>query len=163
MLRVIGLMLIVVAGAAKVASAENRVEGPVATSIERGLHHGPTGAHAAGVQLQIGGGLAFAPAGRDDQRRAGLLDLARVEQQERGRDGRRLARGRTGQGRSEDWLNPGRGSQPGLAYPVNNALSLGVDYHYQSGESMNFKVAKVGGLEPNYHSHNIMIEARLEF
>jgi len=156
MLRLIGLTLVVTA-AAQVAQAADRFDGPVARAVTA-AQHSPTRERATGLHLQIGGGLIFAPTGQD--RRHGNFDLTGIEPQERGR---RLARTRTTAGGSEDWLAPGARSQPGLAYAVNNALSLGLDYRYQDGESMNFKVAKVGGLEPNYHSHKIMLEARLEF
>jgi hypothetical protein len=162
MLRVIGLTLVVVTGAAKVAHAENRFDRPAANGIETAQQHSPTGAHDQGVLLQIGGGLAFAPAGQDN-RGSGHLDLARIERQQRGREGRRLVRSRNAHGRSEGWLNHGASSKPTLAYSVNDSLSFGLDYQYQDGETMNFKVAKVGGLESNYHSHNFMIEAHLEF
>ena len=164
MLRVIGLMLIVVTGAAKVAKRRK----PARRSGRHGHRDGAASrpehaAHDAGVRLQIGSGLAFAPAGQDDQRRAGLLDLARAEQQERGRDGRRLAGGRPAQGRSEAGSIPVRPASRASPTRSTTRSRWVVDYRYQSGESMNFKVAKVGGLEPNYHSHNFMIEARLEF
>ncbi len=162
MLRVIGLTLVVVTGAAKVGHAENWFDRPAANGIEMSRHLSPTEARGAGVQLQIGGGLAFAPGGQD-HRASGQLDLARTERQPRGRDGRRLIRSRNPNGGSEAWLNVGASSKPALAYSINDSLSLGLDYNYQSGESMNFRMAKVGGLEPNYHSHSFMIEAHLEF
>jgi hypothetical protein len=162
MLRVIGLTLVVATGAAKVAHAESRFDRPAANGIETAQHHKPTAAHDQSVQLQIGGGLAFTPGGQD-HRGSGHLDLARIERQQRGREGRRLVRSRNAHGRSEGWLNLGPSSKPTLAYAVNDSLSFGLDYQYKSGESMNFKVAKVGGLDANYHSHNFMIEAHLEF
>jgi hypothetical protein len=160
MLRMIGLTLVVVTGVAKVAHAENRLDRPGANGIETALHHSPNSAQ--GVQLQIGGGLALAPT-QEDQWGSGHLDLARIEREQQGREGRRLVRSGDVDGRSDEWLNLGASSKPALAYSVNNALSLGLDYHYESSESMNFKVAEVGGLDPNFHSHNFMIEAHLEF
>ncbi len=162
MLRVIGLTLVVATGAAKVAHAETWFERPAANGIQTAQQHSPTGAHDPGTLLQIGGGLAFAPAGQAP-RGSGHLDLARTERQQRGRDGRRLVRSRNGQGRSAGWLNVGASSKPTLAYSVNDSLSLGLDYNYQSRENMNLKVAKVGGVDSNYHSHRFMIEAHLEF
>lgn len=162
MLRVIGLTLVVVTGAAKVAHAENRFDRPAGNGIETAQQRSPTGAHGPGALLQIGGGLAFAPAGQDNGA-SGHLDLARTERQSRGREGRRLVRSRNAHGRSEAWLNVGSSSKPTLSYSVNDSLSLGLDYNYQSGENMNFKIAKVGGLDSNFHSHNFMIEAHLEF
>ncbi len=168
MLRVIGLTLVVVTGAAKVGHAESRYDGAAANRIESSLRHTPDTRQAVlddhdGVQLQIGGGLGLAPAGQDQQRGSGHLDLARTERQERGRDGRRLARTRTAHGRSDGWLNVAASSKPTLAYTVNDSLSLGLAYHYDNGENMNFRLAKVGGIDPNFHSHNFMIEARFEF
>ncbi len=144
MLRVIGLTLLVITGAAKVADAENRFDRPTAGAVGTPLSQSPISAH--GVQLQIGGGLALAPAGQD---RPGSLqfDLARIERQQRGREARRQVAGRNAQDRSDGWLNLGAGSKPTLAYSVTQSLSLGVDYTYQDGENMNFKVARVGGLE----------------
>jgi hypothetical protein len=152
MLRVIGLALIVVTGAAKVAQAENRFDGPAARAIETAAHDSPSNARDSRLRLQIGSGLAFAPIGQEQLRRSGHLDLGAAEPQKPG-EGRLISGGQP----------YGATSKPSLAYPVTGGLSLGVDYHFQSGESLNFKVAKVGGLEPNYHSHNFMIEARLEF
>ena len=76
MLRVIGLTLVIVTGAAKVAQAENRYDGPAANRIETAQRHTPDTHQAAlddhdGVQLQIGGGLGFTPAGQDEQRGSG--------------------------------------------------------------------------------------------
>ena len=162
MLRVIVLTLVVVAGAAMVAHAESPFDRPAANGIETAQHHNPTATHDQGVQLQIGGGLAFTPGGQD-HRGSGHLDLARIERQERGREGRRLVRSRNAHGRLEEWLNLGASSKPTLAYAVSNSLSFGFDYQYKSGESMNFKVAEVGGLDSKYHSHNFRIVAHLEF
>jgi hypothetical protein len=150
MLRVIGLTLVVVTAAASGAHAENRFDRPAASGIETGL------------QLQIGGGLAFDPIA-PDQRGPGHFDLARIEREQRGREERRPVRSRNAYGRSDGWPTFGVSSKPTLAYSINNVLSLGVDYHYESSENMNFRVAKVGGLEPDFHSHNFMIEAHLEF
>jgi opacity protein-like surface antigen len=154
MLRVIALMLVVVTGAAQVAHAQSRSDGLAVKGITTALQHTRINAGNTGLQLQIG--LALTPTGQAHRRGSGLLDLAGTEWQERDGEGARL-----------DWRRsafaPDAGGKPSLAYPVTSALSLGLDYRYQSGESMNFKVAKVGGLEPNYHSHNFMIEARLEF
>jgi opacity protein-like surface antigen len=150
----IALTLVVVTSAAQVAHAQSRFDGLTAKGIATALQHTRINADNAGLQLQIR--LALAPTGQTRQRGSGLLDLARTEWQER-----------DGEGARQDWRRsafaPDAGGKPSLAYPVTSALSLGLDYRYQSGESMNFKVAKVGGLEPNYHSHNFMIEARLEF
>jgi hypothetical protein len=166
MLRVIGLTLVVVTGAAKVADAEGRFDRPSASRIETALQHSPTGPRQpgtrhSGVQLQIGGGLAFAPTA--DHQGSGQLEFARTERQQRARESRRLVRSRNAYGRAEDWLNVSASSKPSLAYAVNDSLSLGLDYHYQSSESMNFKIAKVGGLDPSYHSHSLMFQARVEF
>jgi hypothetical protein len=160
MLRMIGLTLVVVTGVAKAAHAENRFDRPTANRIETALSHSRTDAQR--VRLQIPGGLAFAPT-QQDQWGAVRLDLARIERDQRGPEGRRPVRSRDPHGRSDEWPNLDASSKPTLAYSVNNALSLGLDYHYDSSESMNFKVAKVGGLDPNFHSHNFMIEAHLEF
>jgi hypothetical protein len=162
MLRVIGLALIVVTGAAKVAQAENQLDGPAARAIETAAHHSPSSARDSRLRLQIGSGLAFAPIGQEQLRRSGHLDFGAAAPQKSGGEGQRQIGSGQPYGRSEA-LNLGAASKPSLAYPVTSALSLGVDYRFQSGESLNFKVAKVGGLEPNYHSHNFMIEARLEF
>jgi len=162
MLRVIGLTLVLVTGAAKVAHAEERFDRPGASRIETALGHSPTGAGQSGVQLQIGGGLAFEPTGQDHLS-SGHLELARTERQQRSREGRRLTRSRNAHGRSDDWLNVGASSKPTVAYAVNDVLSFGLDYSYRSSESMNFKIAKVGGLDSSYHSHSLMIQARLEF
>ena len=168
MLRVIGLTLVVVMGAARIAHAESRYEGAAGKRIEGTLRHAPDARQAMlddhdGVQLQIGGGLAFVPAGQDQQRGSGQLDLARTESQERSPDARRLAGTGTARGRSDDGLNLAPSSKPTLAYAVNDSLSVGLAYHYDSSENMNFKLAKVGGIDANFHSHNIMIEARFEF
>ena len=168
MLRVIGLTLVVVTGAAKVGHAETWYEGAAANQIETTQRHAPDSRQAAlddhdVVQLQIGGGLGFTPAGQDQERGSGQLDLARTERQERGGDGRRLARIGTAPGRSDDWLSLTQSTKPTLAYAINSSLSVGLNYHYDSGENMNFKLARVGGIDANFHSHNIMFEAYFEF
>ena len=77
--------------------------------------------------------------------------------------GRRLARiGPRLAGRTTGSVSP-QSTKPTLAYAVNNSLSVGLNYHYDSGENMNFKLARVGGIDANFHSHNIMFEAYFEF
>jgi hypothetical protein len=160
MLRVIGMTLVVVTGAVNLAHAESWNDRPTANGTEAARHHSPTGAE--GVQLQIGGGLAYSPI-QQDQGESGPFDLARTEREQRVRLGRRLVRSRSAEGRTDEWLNLASNGKPTLAYSLTDALSIGVDYHYDSGENMNFKVAKVGGLDPNFHSHNFLLEAHLEF
>lgn len=166
MLRMIGLTLVVVAAAAKVAHAESWYDRPAVNGLATTLQESPTTREAAldgyeSEELQIGGGLGFTPAGHD-QRGSGYLDLAQTDRQVRGH-ARGLARGRSAGGRSDGWLNFGAANKPTLALSVSESLSLGLGYQYQSSENMNFRLAKVGGLDPNYHGHNFMIRARWEF
>jgi opacity protein-like surface antigen len=164
MVRAIGLILVLATVAANVAHADDRLESGAGKAVGTVGHHQPGNASASRVRLQIGGGgLVFVPAGRDTGRRADLLDLVGAEPRRGWQDRSLTDDSGIGYGRSEDGPDLGASSQPGLAYSVSNVLSLGLDYHYQSRETMNFKVAKVGGLEPDYHSHNFMFEARLEF
>jgi hypothetical protein len=158
MVRVIGLTLVLAMGAATVAQAENRLERPAGKAIGTVLHHKAGHGPASRLQLQIGSAVVFVPAGRELERRADLLEVPGSAPVLGGEE-----RSRTAYGHAEDGLNFGASSQPGLAYSVNDAFSLGLDYRYQSGETMSFKVARVGGLEPDYHSHNFLLEARLEF
>ncbi len=161
MLRVIGLMLVIVTGAAKITHAEGRFDPPSASGIATALQRSLTGAHPPGAQRQIGAGLAFAPTGQDDQGPDHLV-LAQTQRQQRGPEGARLVGSRNARGHSDDWLDLGA-SKPSLAYSVSDSLSLGLDYHYQSTESMNYRVAEVGGLEADYRSHSLMFQARVEF
>jgi opacity protein-like surface antigen len=164
MVRVIGLILVLATVAANVAHADDRLESGAAKAVGTVGHHRPGDASASRVRLQIGGGgLVFVPTGRDTGLRADFLDLVGAEPGRGWQDRSLTSDSGITYGRSEDGPNFGASSQPGLAYSVNNALSLGLDYRYQSRETVNFKVAKVGGLEPDYHSHNFMFEARLEF
>ena len=60
------------------------------------------------------------------------------------------------------WLDL-NGSTPGLAYPVTDTLSLGLDYRYLRSEDLVFKVAKTGSLDSDYQSHNVLLQARWDF
>jgi hypothetical protein len=164
MVRVIGLILVLATVAANSAHAADRLESGAGKALGTAGHHRPADARVSRVRLQIGGGApVFVPTGRDSGRRADFLNLVGAEPGRGWRDQSLTSDSQIAYGRSEDGPNFAASSEPSLAYSVSNALSLGLDYRYQSGETMNFKVAKVGGLEPDYHSHNFMFEARLEF
>ena len=60
------------------------------------------------------------------------------------------------------WLNLS-GSNPALAYPVTESLSLGLRYSYQRSEDLVFKVAKTGSLQDDYQSHKVLLRAQWEF
>jgi hypothetical protein len=163
MIRTIGVILVLATVAANVAHADDRLQSGAGKAAGTVGHHRPGDAPASRVRLQIGGGPVFAPIGRETGRRTDFLEPVAAEPG-RGRQDRSLTSdSQIAYGRSENGPNFDASSQPGLAYSVSNALSLGLDYRYQSRETMNFKVAEVGGLEPDYHSHNFMFEARLEF
>jgi opacity protein-like surface antigen len=163
MVRVIGVILVLATVAANIAHADGRLESRAGKAVGTAGHHRPGDARTSRVRLQIGGGPVFVPTGRDTGWRADFLDLVGAEPRGGWQDRSLTSDSQIAYGRSEDGPNFDASSQPGLAYSVSNALSLGLDYRYQSRETMNFKVAKVGGLEPDYHSHNFMFEARLEF
>jgi hypothetical protein len=167
MWRLLGLTLVFVAGAATAANGASRSERPATSGIATALQQSAAVAGArprslnvgAGLaQLQFGGALAFAQpslraavAGRVGAPGSGYPILApgRV---------RPLAR-RSGLAR---WLDLD-GSEPALAYPVTETLSLGLGYRFLRSEDLVFKVAKTGSLDSDYRSHNLLLQAHWEF
>jgi hypothetical protein len=107
------------------------------------------------AQLQFGGALAFAQPSLRAAVVGGpgsgypILAPGRV---------RPLAR-RSGLAR---WLDLD-GSEPALAYPVTETLSLGLGYRFLRSEDLVFKVAKTGSLDSDYQSHNLLFQAHWEF
>jgi hypothetical protein len=168
MWRLLGLTLVFVAGAATAANAASRSERPATSGIAGAVQQSAAVAGArpralnvgAGLaQLQFGGALAFAQpslraavaAGRLGGPRSGdpIVAPGRV---------RPLAR-RSGLAR---WLDLD-GSEPALAYPVTETLSLGLGYRFLRSEDLVFKVAKTGSLDSDYQSHNLLLQAHWEF
>jgi len=166
MWRLLGLTLVFVASAATAANADSRLERPAGGRIETALQQSAAAAgkqqralHAreALLQLQVGGALAFAqPSLRatvSDGRASTPGDLYPLLTLRGDRPAvRRLPR----------WLDL-NGSTPGLAYPVTDTLSLGLDYRYLRSEDLVFKVAKTGSLDSDYQSHNVLLQARWDF
>jgi hypothetical protein len=162
MWRMLGLTLVFVAGATTAAHANSRLDMSVG-GIETALHQSaaitgkgiraPRTAEEA-LQLQVGDALALtqpslrARLPRDGSRRS-LAPQLPAEHEAR----------RPGTMR---WLNLS-GSNPLLAYPVTESLSLGLRYSYQRSEDLVFKVAKTGSLEDDYQSHNLLLRAQWEF
>jgi len=167
MLRLLGLTLVFVAGAATAAYGEGRLERPATGGIETALQQSVALAgkrqlaldpRSGIMQLQVGGALAFAQpslraavAGAPWPRPAYVHPL--------GFGGGDPAVRRPG---PERWLEP-TGSKPTLAYPVNDSLSLGLGYRFLRSEDLVFKVAKTGSLDSNYQSHNVLFQAHWEF
>jgi hypothetical protein len=167
MLRLLGLTLIFVASAATAAHADGRFERPVTGGIQTALHQSVAQAgkrqlslypHTKIMQLQIGGALAFAQpslraavTGASRARAAYFYPLAFGGPDPEVRPSG-LAR----------WLAL-TGSQPTLAYPVTDSLSLGFGYRFLRSEDLVFKVAKTGSLDSNYQSHNLLFQAYWEF
>ena len=167
MLRLLGLTLVFVAGAATAAHGEGRSERPATGSIETALHQSVALAgkrqlalypHIGIMQLQIGGALAFA----QPSLRAAVPGAARARALYvyplafRGAD---PALRPSGMAR---WLEL-NSSQPNLAYSVTDSLSLGLGYRFLRSEDLVFKVAKTGSLDSDYQSHNVLFQAHWEF
>jgi hypothetical protein len=162
MWRLLGLTLVFVAGAATAANGASRSERPATSGIATALQQSAAVAGArprslnvgAGLaQLQFGGALAFAQPSLRAAVGPGpgypILAPGRV---------RPLAR-RSGLAR---WLDLD-GSEPALAYPVTETLSLGLGYRFLRSEDLVFKVAKTGSLDSDYQSHNLLLQAHWEF
>ena len=161
MWRMLGLTLVFVAGATTAAHADSRLDVSVG-GIETALHQSaavagkgiraPRTAEGA-LRLQVGDALALT----QSSLRARLA---------RNGDRRYLAPPPAGQAARRAgtmrWLSLG-GSNPALAYPVTESLSLGLRYSYQRSEDLVFKVAKTGSLEDDYQSHNVLLRAQWEF
>jgi hypothetical protein len=162
MWRMLGLTLVFVAGATTAAHADSRLDVSVG-GIETALHQSaavtgkgirtPRTAEGA-LELQVGDALALTQpslrarlAGNDNRRL--LVPRLPAAQQAR----------RPGTMR---WLNLS-GTNPALAYPVTESLSLGLRYSYQRSEDLVFKVAKTGSLQDDYQSHNVLLRAQWEF
>ena len=164
MWRLLGLTLVFVAGAATAANGASRSERPATSGIATALQQSAAVAGArprslnvgAGLaQLQFGGALAFA----QPSLRAAVADARRDPATDpRAGRVRPLAR-RSGLAR---WLDLD-GSEPALAYPVTETLSLGLGYRFLRSEDLVFKVAKTGSLDSDYQSHNLLFQAHWEF
>lgn len=162
MWRTLGLTLVFVVGATSAANANSRLDmsvGGIETALHqsaavtgKGIRAPRTGEGA--LQLQVGDALALtqsslrARLARNGNRR----DLA--PPLPAGQEARRPGTMR--------WLNLS-GSNPALAYPVTESLSLGLRYSYQRSEDLVFKVAKTGSLQDDYQSHNLLLRAQWEF
>jgi hypothetical protein len=162
MWRLLGLTLVFVAGAATAANGASRSERPATSGIATALQQSAAVAGArprslnvgAGLaQLQFGGALAFA----QPSLRAAVAPGSGYPILAPGRV-RPLAR-RSGLAR---WLDLD-GSEPALAYPVTETLSLGLGYRFLRSEDLVFKVAKTGSLDSDYQSHNLLFQAHWEF
>jgi hypothetical protein len=167
MWRLLGLTLVFVAGAAATANAGSRSDHAatgVATALQRsaavaGARPRALNLRVGLARLQFGGALAFAQpslrAAVAPDRVGGprsdvsLLTPVTVRPPAR-RSG--LAR----------WLDLD-GSEPALAYPVTETLSLGLGYRFLRSEDLVFKVAKTGSLDSDYQSHNLLLQAHWEF
>jgi hypothetical protein len=158
MWRLLGLTLVFVAGAATAANGASRSERPATSGIATALQQSAAMAAArprflnlrAGLaQLQFGGALAYAQPS---------LRAVIAGGREASDDFRPPAR-RSGLAR---WLDLD-GSEPALAYPVTETLSLGLGYRFLRSEDLVFKVAKTGSLDSNYQSHNLLFQAHWEF
>lgn len=162
MWRTLGLTLVFVVGATSAANANSRLDMSVG-GIETALHQsaavtgkGIRAPRTVGetLQLQVGDALALtqsslrARLARNGNRR----DLG--PPLPAGQEARRPGTMR--------WLNLS-GSNPALAYPVTESLSLGLRYSYQRSEDLVFKVAKTGSLQDDYQSHNLLLRAQWEF
>lgn len=168
MWRLLGLTLVFVAGAATAANADSRTERPATGGIATALQQSAAKAGPRSrslnlrtglVQLQFGGALAFAQpwlrAAVADARLGGPADSHPLLAPDSVRP---LAR-RSGLAR---WLDLS-GSEPALAYPVTETLSLGLGYRFLRSEDLVFKVAKTGSLDSDYQSHNVLFQAHWEF
>ena len=162
MWRMLGLTLVFVAGATTAAHANSRLDVSVG-GIETALHQSaavtgkgirmPRLAERA-LQLQVGDALALTQsslrarlARNDDRRYLAPPSPAGPEPRRPG---------------TLRWLNLS-GSNPALAYPVTESLSLGLRYSYQRSEDLVFKVAKTGSLQDDYQSHKVLLRAQWEF
>jgi hypothetical protein len=166
MWRLLGLTLVFVASATTAVNAESRIERPAARGIETALQQSAAAAgnrlralHArdALLQLQIGGALALA----QPSLRAAVAD-GRVSMPVNIYPMLTLRGDRPAARRLPRWLDLDSGA-PGLAYPVTDTLSLGLDYRYLRSEDLVFKVAKTGSLDSDYQSHNVLLQARWDF
>jgi hypothetical protein len=167
MWRLLGLTLIFVAGAATPAHADGGFERPATGGIETALQQSVALAgkrelaldpRSGLMQLQVGGALALAQpwlraavGGTSQPGRAVAHPLAF--------GGEGPAVRPSGLAR---WLDL-NGSNPTLAYPVTDRLSLGLGYRFLRSEDLVFKVAKTGSLDSNYQSHNVLLQAHWEF
>ena len=165
MWRVLGLTVVLVAGAPTAAHANSRLDVSVG-GIETALHQSAAATGKArrtprtageALQFQVGDALALTQSSlRARLAPHGGRYLAPHLPSVHERDG--LAR-QTGAVR---WLNLS-GSKPGLAYPVTDSLSLGLRYSYQRSEDLVFKAARAGSLQDDYQSHNVLLRAHWEF
>lgn len=60
------------------------------------------------------------------------------------------------------WLRA-NGDDASLAYAFNDALSLGLDYRLVTDESLGFKVAETGAVDPDYVNHSVLLRAHWQF
>jgi hypothetical protein len=50
-----------------------------------------------------------------------------------------------------------------LAYIFNDTLSLGLGYRLTTDETLGFKVAKAGAVDPGYTNHRVLLRAHWQF
>jgi hypothetical protein len=74
----------------------------------------------------------------------------------------RLALDFAARSRVPRWLDLGD-TQPSLALPVTESISLGLGYSFQRSEDLVFKVARVGALKADYQNHKVLLRAQWEF
>ena len=61
---------------------------------------------------------------------------------------------------NESWEKDG---EPGLAFPVTDELSLGLDYRLEEIEDLTADRIKMGTASADHASHNVMIRAQWQF
>jgi hypothetical protein len=55
------------------------------------------------------------------------------------------------------------GDEQGLAVPVSDSVSLGLDYEYLRREDIHLEVAETGSLHEEYSTHNVVLRALWKF
>jgi hypothetical protein len=148
---------------ASVAS-HSAAQGTVATALQQttavtSKAHWPVPAPGEIMRLQVGAVLALSQP----------LLRAQVSQRHQRRQIRfapglspRLALDFAARSRVPRWLDLGD-TQPSLALPVTESISLGLGYSFQRSEDLVFKVARVGALKADYQNHKVLLRAQWEF